>query len=132
MFIADAGENSDGQLRSCAWCITHGFQWIHAIFITHLHGDHIYALPKLLSSIALYAKFGRRKALENGDDSDPVIRIFGPHATRGFLRSSLYWTNPLGVRFSVSELVPRNGDFGHSNKVSKYERAEERLIYVED
>ena len=129
MFIVDAGENSDAQLRSCAWCMTHGFRWIRAIFITHLHGDHIYGLPKLLSSIALYAQFRRRKALENGDDSDPVIRIFGPYGTRGFLRSSLYWTNPLGVRFSVSELVPRDSDFGH---VRKYERGEGGRIYVED
>lgn len=117
MFLVDAGEGTVGRLVQSDWCITHGFRWIKAIFITHLHGDHIYGLPKLLHMIGIYAQHRRRTALENGDDgSDPVIRIFGPYGTRGFLRASLYWTNPLGVRFSVSELEARTCDFQHLHK----------------
>lgn len=114
MFLVDAGENTDDQLLRCDWCMTHGFRWIRAIFITHLHGDHLYGLPMLLANIGKYAQYRRRKAVENGyDGSDPVIRVFGPYGTRGFVRASLYWTNPVGVRFSISELVPREKDFRH-------------------
>lgn len=114
MFLVDAGESTQMRLLQSDWCMTHGFRWIRAIFITHLHGDHIYGLPKLLWDIGRYTQYRRRVALEAGDDgSDPVIRIFGPYGTRGFLRTSLHWTRPLGVRFSVSELVPRDTDFTH-------------------
>lgn len=129
MFLVDAGENTVRRLMQCDWCMTHGFRWIRAIFITHLHGDHIFGLPSLLTSIGRNAQHRRRAALENGDDgSDPVIRIYGPYGTRGFVRSSLFWTAPVGVRFSISELVPRDSDFRHVRGMSNFESD----IYVED
>jgi ribonuclease Z len=119
MFLVDAGENCSSRLDSAYWCSTHGFRWIRAVFITHLHGDHIYGLPSLLQNIGELVQFRRRLAIENGDDgSDPVIRIYGPHGIRGFLRTSLYWTPPLGCRFSVSELAPRDSDFEHLRGLS--------------
>ena len=124
MFLVDCGENTYSRLVECDWCMTHGFRWIKAIFITHLHGDHIYGLPMLLSAIGRYAQYRRREAMEKGDDSEPVIRIFGPYGVRGFLRTSLYWTSPVGVKFSVSELVPRNSDFWHITPFDKGRAAE--------
>lgn len=112
MVLVDAGENTEARLLDATWCMSHGFRWIRAVVVTHLHGDHIYGLPGLLRGIGEYCQFRRRAAM-NGGEPEPVIRIFGPYGLRGFLRTSLFWTNPVGVKFSVAELVPREGDFSH-------------------
>lgn len=54
LFLVDCGEGTQIQLRKC------GFKMgrINHIFISHLHGDHIYGLPGLISSLALYGKKG--------------------------------------------------------------------------
>lgn len=54
LFMVDCGEGTQIQLRKF------GFKMgrINHIFISHLHGDHIYGLPGLISSLALYGKKG--------------------------------------------------------------------------
>jgi ribonuclease Z len=54
LFLVDCGEGTQIQLRKF------GFKMgrINHIFISHLHGDHIYGLPGLISSLALYGKKG--------------------------------------------------------------------------
>ncbi len=54
LFLVDCGEGTQIQLRK------YGFKMgrINHIFISHLHGDHIYGLPGLISSLALYGKKG--------------------------------------------------------------------------
>jgi ribonuclease Z len=54
LFLVDCGEGTQIQLRRF------GFKMgrINHIFISHLHGDHIYGLPGLISSLALYGKKG--------------------------------------------------------------------------
>ena len=49
---------------------------IKKIFITHMHGDHIYGLPGLLATLGLSGN-------SNGID------IYGPSELRGFLNSAL-------------------------------------------
>jgi len=49
---------------------------IKKIFITHMHGDHVYGLPGLLATLGLSGK-------SNG------IEIFGPSELRGFVNSAL-------------------------------------------
>jgi len=54
LFLVDCGEGTQIQLRKF------GFKMgrINHIFISHLHGDHIYGLPGLISSLALLGKKG--------------------------------------------------------------------------
>ena len=54
LYLVDCGEGTQIQLRKF------GFKMgrINHIFISHLHGDHIYGLPGLISSLALFGKKG--------------------------------------------------------------------------
>ena len=49
---------------------------IKKIFITHMHGDHVYGLPGLLATLGLSGN-------SNG------IEIYGPSELRGFIKSAL-------------------------------------------
>ena len=48
-YMVDCGEATQHQLLRCRYTLKH----LKAIFITHLHGDHIFGLPGLLSSAAM-------------------------------------------------------------------------------
>jgi len=53
LFMVDCGEGAQLQLRKARL----PFSRLHAIFISHLHGDHCFGLPGLISTFAL---LGRR------------------------------------------------------------------------
>ena len=57
LFLIDCGEGA--QIRMADFKIKRSR--IHQIFISHLHGDHIFGLPGLLNSFALN---GRKAPLE--------------------------------------------------------------------
>jgi len=63
LFLIDCGEGTQIQLRRF------GFKMgrINHIFISHLHGDHIYGLPGLISSLALYGKKGELHIYAHSD-----------------------------------------------------------------
>ncbi len=80
-FLIDCGEGTQRQL-----CRQHiPFERIDAIFISHVHGDHILGLPGLISTIALAT---RRSTL----------RVFGPAALGPLLKFNLaYFGDRTGV-----------------------------------
>src|SRR5690625_926899 len=49
---------------------------INIIIITHLYGDHIYGLPRLLSS----------RSFSNGDD---LLTVYGPQGIKEYIETSL-------------------------------------------
>eukprot|EP01126_Amoeba_proteus_P053101 TRINITY_DN6458_c0_g1_i2.p1 TRINITY_DN6458_c0_g1~~TRINITY_DN6458_c0_g1_i2.p1 ORF type:complete len:324 (-),score=55.72 TRINITY_DN6458_c0_g1_i2:360-1331(-) len=61
---------------------------IAAIFITHLHGDHVYGLPGLLCHLAFLS-----------EQKDRTIEIFGPVGIASYLRNIFFLT-------TVSEDLP--------------------------
>lgn len=73
--LIDCGEGTQERLRPAGVRPFH----IDIILISHLHGDHIFGLPGLLSS---YTHLGR---------SEP-LSIFGPVGLKGFLESIIGYT----------------------------------------
>lgn len=79
VWLFDCGEGTQQQILE-----THiRPRKINKIFITHLHGDHIFGLPGFLSS----------RSFQGGDDD---LTIYGPPGIRQFVQSAL--------RFSDSHL----------------------------
>ncbi len=71
-FLVDCGEGTQQQLLRTKLSLLK----LKAILITHMHGDHIYGLPGLLSSMQLS---GRKKNLQ----------IIGPKALEAYITSVL-------------------------------------------
>ena len=85
LFLIDCGEGAQRQWRA----LRLDFGRLVAVFISHLHGDHCYGLPGLLSTLSL---LGRRRALP----------IYGPRGIADylapFISSSTSW---LGYEIEV-------------------------------
>src|SRR5690554_4537045 len=85
MWLFDCGEATQQQILNT----TLKPRKIEKIFITHLHGDHIYGLPGLLSS----------RAFQGGDSP---LTIYGPKGIRQFVNTSLKLSQShikYGIRF---------------------------------
>ena len=71
-FLLDCGEGT--QMRLLQYHIrSHRFE---RIFITHLHGDHVFGLPGLLTSFSL-------------NNRETPLYIYGPHGLKAFLNNVL-------------------------------------------
>jgi ribonuclease Z len=77
-FLIDCGEGTQIQLRK------YGFNpsRIHQIFISHIHGDHVFGLFGLLSSLGM---MGRKVP----------IQLYGPEKLAAMLRDHLKYFGPL-------------------------------------
>lgn len=69
IYLIDCGEGTQRQIRQMGL----SFEAITCIFITHHHGDHIFGLPGLLSSLSM---LGRTRTLQ----------VIGPRGTKQLLK----------------------------------------------
>ena len=69
LFMIDCGEGAQLQLRRMGL----NFNRISAIFLSHLHGDHVFGLPGLISTFSM---LGRKQSLHiyAPDDLEKVLR----------------------------------------------------------
>lgn len=114
-FLIDCGEGSQVQLRKAKAKFTN----INHIFISHLHGDHVFGLIGLLSSFQL---LGRKD----------TIYIYGPIGIKKFIETQLNLTesyNSFTIKFielgsDKSELIFEN------NKLEVFTIPLEHRIYA--
>lgn len=78
VWIFDAGEGCIAQLQRSYMRVGA----VQNIFLTHVHGDHLYGLPGLVLSVLA------RRQKDSGESPLP-LRIFGPPGVRNFLRMAL-------------------------------------------
>ncbi|HLV23594.1 MAG TPA: ribonuclease Z [Moheibacter sp.] len=74
-FLIDCGEGTQIQLRKAKA----KFSKIHHIFISHLHGDHVFGLVGLISTLQLLGK-------------ETPLYIFGPKGIKDFIMNQLMHT----------------------------------------
>lgn len=72
VWLFDCGEGTQQQMMRCGMAV----QQISHIFITHLHGDHLYGLPGLLATRSL-------------SGIKTPVRIFGPSGITDYVDHSL-------------------------------------------
>ena len=71
VFLFDCGEGTQVQLMRAGVKRSR----IHSIFIGHLHGDHLYGIAGLLSTMHL-------------DGREEPLNVFGPEGIRNYLNAS--------------------------------------------
>lgn len=100
LFLIDCGEGTQRQL-----CRQHlSFERIDAIFISHIHGDHIFGLFGLLSTLGL----ATRRA---------SIRIFGPNSLGPVLKFFLsYFGEQLNVTIDFTPVKTKSPEVIFENK----------------
>ena len=83
IYLIDCAEGAQMQLRRYRL----KFQQTKAIFISHLHGDHVFGLPGLLSSLSML------------DRTEP-LDIFGPPYLDEWFSGHLKYFTPLGFQLN--------------------------------
>lgn len=95
VWLFDSGEGTQIQAQKVAI----SRQKINKIFITHLHGDHMFGLPGLLCTIS--SQFGLTE--EQLEKEVPRVDIYGPKGLRRFIYTALSLSrSPLIFNYCVS------------------------------
>ncbi|MFK0571478.1 ribonuclease Z [Endozoicomonas sp.] len=83
-YLVDCGEGTQHQLLRCRYTLNN----LKAIFITHVHGDHMYGLPGLITSASMQG----RKA--------PLI-ICAPDGVQQFVEAALHYSDVTQLPFRI-------------------------------
>ena len=92
--LIDCGEGTQQQLLGCGYTLSN----LQAIFITHVHGDHMFGLPGLITTAAMQ---GRTKSLT----------ICAPEFVERFVRTALECADSSELPFTLEFIRSDRPDF---------------------
>ncbi|XP_006459985.1 hypothetical protein AGABI2DRAFT_184485 [Agaricus bisporus var. bisporus H97] len=116
VWLFDCGEATQHQIQKSS---TVKMGRIRKIFITHMHGDHIFGIAPLLAS-CLNGAGGTAEGYEDPRSQHsgmaPMVEIYGPLGIRAYVRTALSYTHTkLDGTYVVHELRspsdPQHGDY---------------------
>ena len=99
IYLIDCAEGTQMQLRRYKI----KFQQIKAVFISHLHGDHLFGLPGFLSSLSML------------DRTEP-LEIFGPPFMENWLSEHLKYFTPPGFPLHFHTLTAKEPELIYEDK----------------
>jgi ribonuclease Z len=115
IYMFDCGEGTQHQLQKSILKSSK----ITTIFITHMHGDHIFGLPGLLSSFSM-----------KNSDVRSEMHVYGPFGLGQYLRSCLRLSDArLSYRLTIHEIIPPENSLQVSEKPDLLE-SEEAASYI--
>ncbi len=97
-YLVDCGEGTQYRLLHCRYTLKN----LKAIFITHVHGDHTYGLPGLITSASMQGR------------TDPLI-ICGPAGIREFVSSALAYSDVHDMPFKLQFIRSDESGFSFEN-----------------
>uniref|UniRef100_A0A3P8RYV7 ElaC ribonuclease Z 1 n=1 Tax=Amphiprion percula TaxID=161767 RepID=A0A3P8RYV7_AMPPE len=113
-WLFDCGEGTQTQLMKSQLRAGR----ITKVFISHLHGDHLFGLPGLLCTVSLNTNSDPQQKLN-------FVDIYGPRGLRHFLRVTLGLTgSQLLFPYAVHELEPTSDQSPEEGQLSKEMTAE--------
>jgi ribonuclease Z len=100
IWLFDCGEGSQIQIQKSNLRMAKTTK----IFITHLHGDHLFGLPGLLCTVG--------SQMSEADRQTKVLDIYGPLGLRKYITTCLALArSPLPFKYNIHELVPDEDQF---------------------
>lgn len=89
-YLVDCGEGTQHQLLRCRYTLNH----LKAVFITHVHGDHMYGLPGLLTSASMQGRTA-------------PLTICAPEGVQPFVEAALHYAAvtdlPFELHFKITD-----------------------------